>query len=186
MLKRPRAPSPPSSSSSVPLLDDEHASYQPKRRRILPPSLDGQSRRSESMFATDNDDGEEEYDQDDTMTYPDSHQLPPVASSSHNTEYESANTFLHELHASHRHRLIFSPSWHPSSPYEGKAYASPMQLPLHPEAPEKTGVGGMAGFAHGLPFEEEKCVKDRYEDTNKRLGSFFLTRRKQLDQDNNS
>ncbi|KAJ7431793.1 hypothetical protein B0H11DRAFT_2128452 [Mycena galericulata] len=190
MLKRLRPASPPASIPSIPLVLDPSDSHrhESKRRRILPPSLDGQSRRS--TFRT-NDDGEDD-DDDDEMNLSDASNPPGCVSAVHNSEYESANNFLHELHASHRHRLIFSPSWqpplHPESlsalQYQDKVYVE--RILDYPRLADEKDSSGTQDFGSGLPFEEVQSVKERYEDTNKLLGSLFLTRRKQLDQPQNS
>ncbi|KAJ7492850.1 hypothetical protein FB451DRAFT_552869 [Mycena latifolia] len=202
MLKRLRPASPPP-GSSIPLVSDPPDSLRrdPKRRRILPPSLDGQSRHS--MFRTDEDDGEEDHDE---LNLSDGHNpsgLGPSGSTVYNTEYESANTVLHDLHALHRHRLIFSspPSYpehlHPPC-FPDKSYAPP--IPNYPRAPDIKDTSGRQDFGCQLPYKEVQSVKERYEDTNRCVGSFFadtvdftprrllgslfLTRRKQLDRYN--
>ncbi|KAJ6509302.1 hypothetical protein C8R47DRAFT_17559 [Mycena vitilis] len=185
MLKRHRPVSPPPPGPSIPLVSDtlpDSHRRESKRRRILPPSLDGQARRS--SFGIDEDDGEEDDDEMDGRT-PSGSRAP--GSNVHNAEYESANTFLHDLHALHRHRLIFaspSPPFQPeiSSPlrFQHKPYLPP-SLPDYPRIPDKQDASGMRDFGRGLPFEEVQSVKERYEDTNRLLGSLFLTRRKQLD-----
>ncbi|KAJ7130117.1 hypothetical protein C8R43DRAFT_1025982 [Mycena crocata] len=182
MLKRLRPVSPSPSAPTVPLVSDPSDSYrpEPKRRRILPPSLDGQSRHS--RFRTDEDD---EDDDDDDDINPSVGYSGPSGSTMHNTEYSSANTFLHDLHALHRHRLIFSaptpsfplPQLSPVPHYPDKSY-----LPIPDDsAPNKSRSSGVPDLGCKLPFEEVQSVKERYEDTNKLLGSLVLTRRKQLD-----
>ncbi|KAJ7786072.1 hypothetical protein B0H16DRAFT_1355206 [Mycena metata] len=186
MLKR-RAISPPP-GSAIPLVSDPPDSYrrESKRRRILPPSLDGQSRRS--ILPAEDEDGEED-DEDDVHLSNGRNPFGPGPSASpvHNTEYESANTFLHDLHALQRHRLIFSSSSPPflqpdipAAPHtQDKSYLSPM--PDFARTPDKKDPSGMHDFGCGPSVEEVQSVKERYEDTNKLLGSLFLTRRKQLD-----
>ncbi|KAJ7139896.1 hypothetical protein C8R44DRAFT_765698 [Mycena epipterygia] len=186
MLKRHRPVSPPPSGGpSIPLVSDPPDSHrrESKRRRILPPSLDGQSRHS--MFRTYEDDGEEDDDEVEERSPP---SFGPPGSTVQNTQYESANTFLHDLHALHRHRLIFTspPLQHlelSPTPYRhDKSYVPP--IPDYPRAPDKNDSSGMQDFGCEPPFEEVQSVKDRYEDANRLLGSLFLTRRKQLDQYN--
>jgi len=188
MLKRQRPISPPPSNPVIPLVSDPPESHhrEPKRRRILPPSLDGQSRRS--TFRTDEDDGGEDDDDVDLSE----ERIPPRAGASgstvHNTEYESANTFLHDLHALHRHRLIFSspsppllqPELHSTPPVQDKSYLPPIAAD-YSRMSDKQDSGGMHDFGRGSAVEEVESVKERYEDTNRLLGSLFLTRRKQLD-----
>ncbi|KAJ7900106.1 hypothetical protein B0H14DRAFT_1549401 [Mycena olivaceomarginata] len=184
MLKRQRPISPPP-SSAIPIVSDPPESHRReiKRRRILPPSLDGQSRRP--TFHTE-DDGEE--DDDDDVDMSGQYNQPgstTVTSAAHNTQYESANTFLHDLHALHRHRLIFSSP--PSTLLQPGLSPPHAQDKLHlppiadyPRIPDKQDSSGMHDFGRGF-VEEVESVKERYEDTNRRLGSLFLTRRKQLD-----
>ncbi|KAJ7169651.1 hypothetical protein C8R46DRAFT_1089514 [Mycena filopes] len=180
MLKR-RAISPPP-GSTVPLVSDPHP-RESKRRRILPPSLDGQSRRS--MVHADEDDGEVDDDEDVHFSNGRNQFGPdPSTSAAHNTEYESANTFLHDLHALHRHRLIFSSSFpqpeFAATPHtQDKSYLAP--IPDFGRTSDKQDPSGVLGFGCGPSIEEVQSVKERYEDTNKLLGSLFLTRRKQLD-----
>ncbi|KAJ6574874.1 hypothetical protein B0H19DRAFT_1126111 [Mycena capillaripes] len=183
MLKRHRPVSPPPPGPAIPLISDPPDAHrrESKRRRILPPSLDGQVRRS--LFPTDQDDGEED---DDEMDRRNTSNSGPSGSTVHNTEYESANTFLHDLHALHRHRLIFASSSPPFQPDLSsiprppeKSYLPP--IPDYRRMPDKQDASGMHDFGGGLPFEEGQSVKERYEDTNRLLGSLFLTRRKQLD-----
>jgi hypothetical protein len=201
MLKRQRPISPPP-SSAIPIVSDPPESHRReiKRRRILPPSLDGQSRRP--TFHTE-DDGEED-DDDDDVDMSGQYNQPgstTVTSAAHNTQYESANTFLHDLHALHRHRLIFSsppstllqPGLSPPHAQD-KSHLPP--IADYPRIPDKQDSSGMHDFGRGF-VEEVESVKERYEDTNRcvnylcmvafdlmlrrRLGSLFLTRRKQLD-----
>ncbi|KAJ7357132.1 hypothetical protein DFH08DRAFT_475047 [Mycena albidolilacea] len=186
MLKRQRPISPPP-SSAIPIVSDPPESHRReiKRRRVLPPSLDGQSRRP--TFHTE-DDGEEDDDDDDDVDMSGQYNQPDsttVTSAVHNTQYESANTFLHDLHALHRHRLIFSS---PSStllqpglsPPRTQDKSHPPPIADYPRIPDKQDSSGMHDFGRGF-VEEVESVKERYEDTNRRLGSLFLTRRKQLD-----
>jgi hypothetical protein len=175
MLKRHRPVSPPPSGPSIPFVSDppEPHRRESKRRRILPPSLDGQARRS--TFRTDEDDGEEDDDGVDLSYEHNASGSGPA----HNTEYKSANTFLHDLHALHRHRLIFSSSSPPflqpelpSTPhFQDKSHLQP--TPDYPRMPDKQDLSGMQDFGRELPFEEVESVKERYEDTN-RLRQFFI------------
>ncbi|KAF7339663.1 hypothetical protein MSAN_02181300 [Mycena sanguinolenta] len=198
MLKRQRAISPPPSNLEIPLVSDTPESHrrESKRRRVLPPSLDGQSRHA--AFPAEDDGEEDDYDVDSS----DSRNPPDVASSgstTYNTEYQSANIFLHDLHALHRHRLLFSSP--PSAFIRPGPFSPPVQeksflLPIVdlPRTVDKQELSGMQGFG----IEEVDKVKERYEDTNRlrqssvcrgpfnlmlhrMLGSLFLTRRKQLD-----
>ncbi|KAJ7102160.1 hypothetical protein B0H15DRAFT_813431 [Mycena belliarum] len=185
MLKRLRPASPPPSEPSIPLISEppRHS----KRRRILPPSLDGQSRHT--MLRTDEDDGDGEEDEGEINVSDGNNSGPSVLTGS-NTEYESANTVLHDLHALHRHRLIFS-SPLPSFVHSGHHYSphSPdktlvTSLPHYPLSPDAKDMSGRPDFRCQLPSEEVQSVKERYEDTNRLLGSLFLNRRKQLDPEN--
>ncbi|KAJ7275271.1 hypothetical protein B0H12DRAFT_1086527 [Mycena haematopus] len=185
MLKRQRAISPPPSNPAIPLVSDPTESHrrESKRRRVLPPSLDGQYRHA--AFRGTEDDGEEDDEEVDFSGRQNPPDAAPSRSAAYNTEYQSANTFLHDLHALHRHRLIFSS---PPSPLlqpgllpfrdDEKSYLPP--IANYSRTLDKQDLsGGMQGFE--LPVEEVQSVKERYEDTNRLLGSLFLTRRKQLD-----
>ncbi|KAF8213302.1 hypothetical protein K438DRAFT_1085944 [Mycena galopus ATCC 62051] len=177
MLKRQRALSPPPSAPAVPLVSEtpESQCRESKRRRILPPSLDGQSRRP--TFLTE-DDREEDDDEDDIDHA--GQRIPPAAAPSgataYNTEYESANTFLHDLHALHRHRLIFaSPPSSPGllSPPHSQDKSHLPQITDYSQMLDKQDLSGVHDFGHGLSVQEVESVKERYEDTN-RLRQFSI------------
>ena len=125
MLKRQRPVSPTPTFLSVPLvIADPSADFvgrDTKRRRTLPPVLDGAYRGwAQAPLSIDNeDDGEEDYISDDEIK-----NIAPNSSISCQQQqqpgdkagYTSTNSFLRELHTLQQHRLLsFSPPPPPSS-----------------------------------------------------------------------
>jgi len=107
------------------------------------------------------------------------------------TEYKSANNFLHELHALHQHRLMFSsspspsPQRHPSFPLQ---YTQPIaksipSLPLEPTRMHMKGAAVHAFVADPMAINEQQSVQQRYIDSNRLLGTVFLSRRRELESD---
>ncbi|KII93448.1 hypothetical protein PLICRDRAFT_49495 [Plicaturopsis crispa FD-325 SS-3] len=204
MLKRQRPVSPPASSSDIAFVpDDDMPSHRdPKRRRTAAPVLDGRQR---GWAAPDNsmneDDDEEEFDEEedevDAGTGP--HDLVQA--------YKSANSVLHDLHAEHQHRMMFSshqvpqsishPSRPPYSPHEmppqtNSYVSSDKTLPTLTSRPSghlyaqehsrKSSYPGN-GFetrAVAMEMDEVQKVKEQYVSRNKLLGSLFLERRRAL------
>ncbi|KAJ3730236.1 hypothetical protein C8R42DRAFT_637020 [Lentinula raphanica] len=112
MWKRQRSSSPLPFSSSNALLGETSTpmGHDAKRRRIQPPVLDGQMRgwgTSQDIYGTHRDkedDGEEDiFDEADASQA----SVSPNGGDS-NSPYKSANDFLYELHALHRHRHLIS------------------------------------------------------------------------------
>ncbi|KAJ7071247.1 hypothetical protein C8F01DRAFT_1109717 [Mycena amicta] len=120
-----------------------------KRPRIVPPSLDGQQRSATHRY--DLEDGEEDDLDASADGGPQSVAL--------NTEYQQANTVLHELHVLHQHRLIFASP--PPRHFDKSFY----------QEPASKLEGG----------REAVGVKHRYEESNKTLGNLFLNRRRELE-----
>lgn len=241
MLKRQRPPTPPPSLDEIPSLTPfpdrpirpiPHRETPPdifshqsraKRRRIHPPVLDGAQRGwakppVSSVPHVDDSDGEEDWidGEDDAET-------GHFAASPDYTDYKRANTMLHEMHALHQHRLMFTqPNSQPSShlylpPHAAGFSAPPPPMATHPHNlwhpthglrhPPSISSNGKL-FIPTLPecplpefyshllhaaqaptesaahtpwdFHEVKSVRERYEDTNKLLGSVFLSRRREL------
>ncbi|KAK0465343.1 uncharacterized protein EV420DRAFT_1513946 [Desarmillaria tabescens] len=176
MLKRQRAPSPrASASSNVPLVADD--SPRQKRRRILPPALDGNVR-GRIWEDSGEDDGEEDYESADE-------EGQDQGEGRGSLEYKFANSMLYELHALNRHRQAFTASSHQHWPYglpsthPGKGGSmAPAPRVHHNEA--KTFPQESSG-AGNLSADELQKVTQRYEETNKRLGVLFLSRRKELE-----
>ncbi|KAF8168328.1 hypothetical protein B0H34DRAFT_56085 [Crassisporium funariophilum] len=203
MLKRQRQPSPPPSLPSVPLISDSPIHRDSKRRRTLPPVLDGASRGWASSRSIPNDD-EEEYFSDDEIE----NVVPHDYSEQGKAEYKSANYVLRELHTLQQHRLMFaSPS--PSIPQSAflsatnhepnttaHAYSidpprtkGQLPLPLTNERPWTSQTPMMTPidkprFHESVPLEEVLSVTEHYEETNKLLGSLFLSRRREIDPTN--
>lgn len=190
MLKRQRASSPlPLAQATVPesppiSSDPASSKHGVKRRRISAPSLDGPSRGwGESSVAF-----EDEEDEDDIIM--DGRTLstrPNLRESSLKSAgaYRMVNSLLHDLHAEQQHRRMMSSAANPDlqlAPFSSHGWASPVPLsrkpsyvthPLPQEVPA-TGVNNRTRC------EEDVSVYERYEETNRYLGSVFLGRRRDL------
>lgn len=114
MLKRQRPISPTPTFSSVPIvIADSFVERDTKRRRTLPPVLDGACRgwaQAPLSINNEEDDGEEDYISDDekentttNCSINCSQQQPGDKAG-----YTSTNSFLRELHTLQQHRLLFS------------------------------------------------------------------------------
>lgn len=190
MLKRQRPASPSPSSPSIPLITDSplmDVNYRDtKRRRILPPVLDGPSRGWATHRETHNGEDEDEDDDEEVVVGNDSQQDWHDAGAASSAEYKATNNFLHELHALHQHRLAFaSPPSHltagfppnlsdHSYPYtpatSGKTASliSPEPLTTHFQSRDLDlyTKGPVSISALDSSIEVQR-VKERYEDTNK-------------------
>jgi hypothetical protein len=171
MLKRQRPASPPPSMPAIPFADDppfEVARHQSKRRRVLPPVLDGQARGWGELGHEDWD-GEDDEEYEHHIMYS-TDQAGALADSS---RYKSANGVLHDLHTLHRRRLLSS-----SSPNPQLSRSSPASPSF--QAHDKTATLALlrpSGLspeldspADATPADESLRVSERYEDTN-RFGS---------------
>lgn len=163
MLKRQRQVSPTPTFSSVPLvIADPYADFagrDTKRRRTLPPVLDGVCRgwaHAPLFINNEEDDGEEDYISDDEIE-----NIVPNSSINFSLTqqqpgdkagYTSANSFLRELHTLQQHRLLFSsppPSHSPSastSPFLCDSNSKDTAHSYH-SPPIKDH------FTHGLPLQ---------------------------------
>ncbi|KAG5648162.1 hypothetical protein DXG03_006116 [Asterophora parasitica] len=185
MLKRQRQSSPP---PSIPLIEDPfpfqditEARRNSKRRRVLPPSLDGNSR-GWGVFAPpsqDNDEDEEYVSEEDEGTEDngDRSRWAPYLS-----EYKDANNVLNELHTLQQHRLLFS-SGHASSQVNDSSVAilsspgshhentyllskiHPTHRPLAEIKDPAFDTAHSAGPRH--PKDEVIRVTERYGDSNR-------------------
>ena len=118
MLKRQRPVSPTPTFSSVPLvIADPSADFvvrDTKRRRTLPPVLDGACRGwAQAPLSIDNeeDDGEEDYISDDEIKNIAPNSLINCQQQQQPGDkagYTSTNSFLRELHTLQQHRLLSS------------------------------------------------------------------------------
>ncbi|KAI9445436.1 hypothetical protein H4582DRAFT_921450 [Lactarius indigo] len=188
MLKRQRASSPsPLTQATIPesppiSSDPASSKHGAKRRRIFAPSLDGPSRGwSGSSVAF----GDEE-DEDDIIV--DGHTLTPTLRESileSAGAYKMVNSLLHDLHAEQQHRRIASSAANSDpqfAPFSSHGWSSPVPLTgkpnfvVHP-VPQDILV---TGVKNRLQFEEGVSVYERYEETNRYLGSVFLERRRDL------
>ncbi|KAI9454846.1 hypothetical protein BJY52DRAFT_696303 [Lactarius psammicola] len=188
MLKRQRASSPSplaqaTAPESLPISSDPASSKQGvKRRRIFAPSLDGPSRGwggSSVAF------GDEE-DEDDIIM--DGHTLSPnlrESSLESAGAYKLVNSLLHDLHAEQQHRRLMSPAANPdlqSASFSSHGWSSPVQLVrkpsfvMHP-LPQDVLTTGVKNRPR---CEDDVSVYERYEETNRYLGSVFLGRRRDL------
>lgn len=169
MLKRRASSPPPTSLSDVPILLDEKL-LDPKRRRILPPVLDGQMRGwgtpQDKMYETsdEEDDGEEDIPHDEF-----SPNHPDATSNKHlDSPYKSANGFLHELHTLQRHRLLFSSqsAYESSSNRQRDALSAkdpvPSRAPIH-----SSNSGGGEESSLLLATNSLNSVRNHYEEMNR-------------------
>jgi len=114
--------------------------------------------------------------------------------------YKAANTLLHDLHAEQRHRVIFSSS----SPHHHGTFSDPYahddaraefatsygaihavgRTPVHAQNSRQGNSDVDAPPRNGNLVTEDVEVQNvthRYEDTNRLLGSLFLSRNRYLD-----
>ncbi|KAF9014937.1 hypothetical protein BDQ17DRAFT_1418071 [Cyathus striatus] len=191
MLKRQRPLSP--THAAVPLLDcsigDMLAERDSKRRRTLPPPLDGSYRGLADLpYDDDSPSSMSENKQDDVFL-----NIPTISDAA--AEYKSANSVLRELHTLHHHRLLFFQSsaavasstclsgHHPCHSMSSKTHLAPFpqyhdrdsSLPHLRTNQEKNDEREKL-----FPALEESCVKERYEGANRFLGSLVLSRRRDL------
>lgn len=192
MLKRQRPASPPPSARDIPLMMAAESLMDApqrtaKRRRVLPPLLDGKARgwglRGDDNIDYDNEEDDEE---EESASEESVHQNVHDAG-----QYKSTNSFLHDLHALHQHRLIFSSSpphlhltpnqrqyinshglFHPdqgSSPIPGKVLPPLSECPRpHSQLNQCISIGPMPQSGDdGNRMDEVQRVKERYEETNK-------------------
>ncbi|ESK98430.1 hypothetical protein Moror_180 [Moniliophthora roreri MCA 2997] len=197
MLKRQR-PSSPSPASFPSAESFTESTPDAKRRRVLPPTLDGKLRGWETPrychhSDCDDDDNFEEIDgEEDASGY------SSASTVLNDSLYKSTNDFLHQLHALQRHRLLFtqpqagtpktdcprplpypqSAPTHPSSQWQANSTRdlNHMRSPTSMEA----GVDHSTHAERAEHNDETQLVRDRYEDTNRMLGSLFLSRRREL------
>ncbi|KIM84570.1 hypothetical protein PILCRDRAFT_818149 [Piloderma croceum F 1598] len=197
MLKRQRQSS-PLPSSHVPFVasDSIDEKHEAKRRRIMAPVLDGEKR---GWGVPVPDVYEDEYDEEEEEIQEELEQsgfgggLAVEEQWRDSGMYKSTNSFLHDLHALHQHRLIASSSSTPSSPNplsqqqrqsssSSSFRPSSKRLRMPSFDHDLTAQRGLDGHAVEdlIPLGEERMVKERYEDTNRLLGSLVLSRRREL------
>lgn len=197
MLKRQRPISPPPTFSTAPLvIADSPVDFvgrDMKRRRTLPPVLDGACRGwAQSLPLSINDvedDGEEDYISDDeiediapnfSINCSLTHQQP-----ADKAEYTSTNSFLRELHTLQQHRLLSSSLPPPSTSSSflcgsnSKDAHPPLtkghfNLPPQLERPRDMSPTPITKLSrqqsHGQPIDEIHSVTEHYEGTNKYVG----------------
>jgi hypothetical protein len=100
--------------------------------------------------------------------------------------YKMVNSLLHDLHAEQQHRRIVSTFASPdlqSASFSSHGWSSPVPPP---------GAGKPGFVTHPVPqdvltgvknrprSEEDVSVYERYEETNRYLGTVFLERRRDL------
>jgi len=196
MLKRQRPSSPTPSKLSVPLLDSSPMDIMgpdSKRRRTLPPVLDGPSRGWRRPEGNDSELYDLEGYSDDELL--ESEQTRVDDSGIDSAEYKSANSVLRELHTLYQHRLMFSstnpsfngPARSPQSQPTSNVYNAPIQhatfQPVISEQPKGLSYPGnpVNPGNRQMLKNEVHCVTERYENTNRYLGNLFLSRRRELD-----
>ncbi|KAH9890907.1 hypothetical protein C8Q73DRAFT_792357 [Cubamyces lactineus] len=116
-------------------------------------------------------------------------------------EYRNVNSLLHDLHAEQRHRMLFStslpPSHLPMLHHAEHTYAVAASADKTVPALSRNGLPSAqdegrkapSSFTISIPSKdtamvdhvEVQRVTERYEDTNRYLGSVFLSRRRQFD-----
>ena len=167
------------------------AHHQSKRRRVLPPVLDGQARGWGKTDDEDEDEEEcEEEDQGNAKSID--------GGFADTTRYKSANGVLYELHELHRRRYLSSSS----------GPSRPPTICSSPQIHDKNGILAGQSWPSGLnlelevpenvtPINELERVTERYEESNRYdrfvichvvyplttlrlLGSLFLSRRREL------
>ncbi|THH16773.1 hypothetical protein EW146_g3934 [Bondarzewia mesenterica] len=188
MLKRQRPVTPPPSIPIV-ALDPSPFDRSVKRRRVLPPSLDGPSRGwgAPPHSQEQDSDGEEYVDEDGamgtrTLVKDASHDIGAVNSGAE--AYKSVNTLLHDLHAEHQYRRVLASTSNMTS------FVADDRIPLHSSyATPMSNFGKHVVtplYGHGLSADKDphyfgeapphadyivtlegERVKHRYEDTNK-------------------
>ncbi|KAI0374380.1 hypothetical protein BV20DRAFT_961530 [Pilatotrama ljubarskyi] len=208
MLKRQRSspsftPAPPYAATPEPALDvyDRVA----KRRRQLEPPRDRPTIQGNSAWNADDTDGEEDIDHDgqgNGLQGP----LQRAGRLEEAGEYRDVNTLLHDLHAEQRHRLLFSsplpPFHHPNLHHRSQPehYHHPYPSSSDKTVPALSFDGSQAAphrdnrkhapsFTISIPIKDASAVDhvevqrvtQRYEGTNRYLGSLFLSRRTQFD-----
>lgn len=192
MLKRQRPSSPPPSKLSVPLLDSSPVDMMgrdSKRRRTLPPVLDGPSRGWEQPEGNDSERYDLEEYSDDELVESEQTRVDD-SSRTDSAEYKSANSVLRELHTLYQHRLAFSttsPSLNsPAGSNPRSLQSQPMSdtynahcehsrfLPVIPEHPKGLSYpGNSVGIGNEQMLENEvHRVTERYENTNRWLCSW--------------
>jgi len=152
MLKRQRqsSPLPHSSSSSIPLVSDgaiDLIERNTKRRRTLPPVLDGTARGWNTNSSSNNykhggmhRNREDEYISEEEDDWNEDQESLPFDSQyrhhqHHQSEYKSANNLLRELHTLNQHRLLFSSSSPSSTTHPHDMHASSANAMQHLQQP---------------------------------------------------
>jgi hypothetical protein len=199
MLKRQRPVSP---FSSIPLIVDPPVDFverDTKRRRTLPPVLDGAYRgwaQAPPLSINDiDDDGEEDYVSDDEIeNIAPNFSINCSLTPGDKAEYTSTNSLLRELHTLQQHRLLFSSVTLPPSPllrgsnskdathssnilpYPGHTSEGHFNFPAHLERPQAASqmpppiTKLSQQQSHELPIDEIHSVTEHYEGTNKYVG----------------
>jgi len=177
-----------------------------KRRRTVAPVLDGQSRGWNRKEPDDSEEDEEDMSQDDEQEIVTIEGRKDEWQAGAGEEYKSTNNLLRELHVLQQHKLMFSnrsssspsPSLYssaqsnrPSPQSQGpngmptKSFVPP--LSESPRTHPSDGYDSKGATNQYIPNvdvqaerNEVQRVKERYEDTNRLLGSLFLSRRREL------
>ncbi|PFH50749.1 hypothetical protein AMATHDRAFT_3712 [Amanita thiersii Skay4041] len=112
-----------------------------------------------------------------------------ASSDSSASEYKSANNMLRELHTLHQHRLLFAPT----TPSMLHTHGDSLQSPDIPPSSLKHVISSLpdpmrlitrasSNDPEATPslIDEQAQVMEHYEETNRLLGSLFLSRRRNL------
>lgn len=162
MLKRPRASSPPPPPPSVPQgtsPEDIIDIHDLKRRRVAPPSLDGQTRgwnRPSNLNSAEDEDEDEDYVAEEAQDGRNEPESTQPSLEAENEEYTAVNSVLKEIHILHKHRQIFL---EPVSPLSNTQQD-------YPSCPE-TDKNRILYHSEGRTSEESARVYEHYEGTNK-------------------
>lgn len=196
MLKRQR-PSSPIPSSDCPVaeraIDVDILERLTKRRRHFAPPRYTSTTKNAQDSQDSSDDEEDREESPGSSSF--ARGLPHWQAEA--GVYKAANTLLHDLHAEQRHRLIFSPpsttphvvSRSSHSPSRTSDWTPPSRtdsavLHMGHVAPHPTGPAKITPPPYPETMVDEmeaKHVTQRYEDTNRLLGSLFLDRRNRLE-----
>ncbi|KAJ3970636.1 hypothetical protein EV361DRAFT_848297 [Lentinula raphanica] len=201
MWKRQRSSSPLPLSSSDAILEENSApmGHDTKRRRIQPPVLDGQMRgwgTSQDIYGTHRD--KEDDGEEDIVDEADASQalVAPNGGDS-NSPYKSANDFLYELHALHRHRHLISANTTIPRLISGHLGHDPLLYQHRPREQPQSPTSISSSFNtpdlkenYTLPVDskdtnlenrhESASVRCYYEEGNRLLGSVVQSRREEM------
>ena len=109
-----------------------------KRRRTLPPVLDG-AQRGWAKSLEDDEEEDDEYDDDDNY----GNHPSPLDTQAAQSEYQTTNSMLRDLHTLHQHRLLF---------------ASPGLMPVHVLQYKAVAKGAAGAKTAPMEFHTSLCM----------------------------